>query len=261
VVFDVNETLFSMRPLGQVFGEVGLDPAAVPLWFARLLRDGFALAAMGSFRPFAKLATDALYGLDPRLQQRQVTRVLDGLRQLEPHPDVEPGLRLLREAGLPAATLTNSSADVVVELLERAGLAGYLQANLSVEQVGRWKRAAGRLTAEREAAVALALREAASGHPFRAGATLTLYLAELRHGTGDPSEVAVARDGKAMGLEPGHGRGGPAPGRGRGIDWPGRGSPAVTRTRSRVRYRISGERDSGHRRQPATIRMVRLRAS
>jgi 2-haloacid dehalogenase len=82
VLFDVNETLFSMRPLGQVFGEVGLDPAAVPLWFVRL-----------------------------------------------------------RGAGLAAATLTNSSAEMVQGLLERAGLAGYLRANLSVEQVGRWKPA------------------------------------------------------------------------------------------------------------------------
>lgn len=141
VVFDVNETLFSMRPLGRVFGEVGLDPAAVPLWFARLLRDGFALVAMCSYRPFAELAADALYGLEPRLEKDQVSSVLDALGRLEPHPDVEPGLRLLGEAGLVAATLTNSSAEVVQGLLERAGLAGYLRANLSVEQVGRWKPA------------------------------------------------------------------------------------------------------------------------
>jgi 2-haloacid dehalogenase len=141
VLFDVNETLFSMQPLGRVFGEVGLDPAAVPLWFARLLRDGFALAAMGGYRPFAELAADALYGLDPQLEQEQVARVLAGFRQLAPHPDVEAGLRLLQDAALPAVTLTNSSAEVVQGLLERAGLAGYMQANLSVEQVGRWKPA------------------------------------------------------------------------------------------------------------------------
>jgi hypothetical protein len=41
VAFDVNETLFSLGGLGPVFATVGLNPAAVPLWFARLLRDGF----------------------------------------------------------------------------------------------------------------------------------------------------------------------------------------------------------------------------
>ena len=47
VAFDVNETLFSLDSLGPVFATAGLNPAAVPLWFARLLRDGFALTAMG----------------------------------------------------------------------------------------------------------------------------------------------------------------------------------------------------------------------
>lgn len=47
VVFDVNETLFSLRRMGPAFAVAGLDPGLVPLWFARLLRDGFALTAMG----------------------------------------------------------------------------------------------------------------------------------------------------------------------------------------------------------------------
>jgi 2-haloacid dehalogenase len=98
VPFDVNETLFSMRPLGQALGEVGLDPAMVPLWFARLLRDGFELAAMGSYRPFADLAADPLYGLDPGLQRDQVAGVLDALGRLEPHPVSEQADRLLRQA-------------------------------------------------------------------------------------------------------------------------------------------------------------------
>jgi 2-haloacid dehalogenase len=80
------------------------------LWFARLLRDGFALAAMGSYRPFADLAADALYGLEPQLEEDQVAGVLDALGRLEPHPDVEAGL--LREAGPAAATLTNSNTEV-----------------------------------------------------------------------------------------------------------------------------------------------------
>jgi len=42
VVFDVNETLFSLDRLRPAFVEVGLEPDVVPLWFARLLRDGFA---------------------------------------------------------------------------------------------------------------------------------------------------------------------------------------------------------------------------
>jgi 2-haloacid dehalogenase len=142
VAFDVNETLFSLARLRPAFDAVGLDPDLVPLWFARLLRDGFALTALGGYRPFADLAGDALRGLAPdRVGEGEVAAVLGAFRELDPHPDVEPALRLLRDAGIPAVTLTNGSADLVAGLLRRAGLDGYLRANLSVDTVRRWKPA------------------------------------------------------------------------------------------------------------------------
>jgi 2-haloacid dehalogenase len=141
VLFDVNETLFSLAPLGPAFAEVGLDPAAVPLWFARLLRDGFALAAMGDHRPFADLAADSLQGINPQLDDEAVGRVLGAFRAMPAHPDVEPALRLLHGSGVPALTLTNSSVDAVQGLLAGAGLAGYVRENLSADTVRRWKPA------------------------------------------------------------------------------------------------------------------------
>jgi 2-haloacid dehalogenase len=142
VAFDVNETLFSLKSLGPVFATVGLDPAAVPLWFARLLRDGFALTAMGEYRPFGDLAATTLRGLDPnRVDDTAVTAVLGAFRQLDPHPDVEPALRMLSDAGIPAVTLTNGSADLVAALLARAGLDALVQRGLSVDEVRRWKPA------------------------------------------------------------------------------------------------------------------------
>lgn len=54
VVFDINETLFSLDRLRPAFGDAGLDPGLVPAWFAALLREGFALAALGGFRPLPK---------------------------------------------------------------------------------------------------------------------------------------------------------------------------------------------------------------
>ncbi len=141
VLFDVNETLFSLEPLGPAFAEVGLDPAAVPLWFARLLRDGFALAAMGDHRPFSELAADSLQGINPQLADEAVGRVLAAFRTMPPHPDVEPALQLLHESGVPALTLTNSSVEAVQGLLVGAGLDGYIRENLSADTVGRWKPA------------------------------------------------------------------------------------------------------------------------
>ena len=141
VAFDVNETLFALDPLGPAFARVGLDSGLVPLWFAALLRDGFALTALGGYRPFAELAAETLRGLDPRVDDAAVRTVMGAMRELAPHPDVEPALRALHEAGVPVVTLTNGGADLVHTLLERAGLAGLVAANLSVDAVRRWKPA------------------------------------------------------------------------------------------------------------------------
>jgi len=66
VAFDVNETLFSLDRLRPPFTDAGLDAQAVPVWFAGLLRDGFALTPLGGYRPFAEVAAETLRGLDKR---------------------------------------------------------------------------------------------------------------------------------------------------------------------------------------------------
>lgn len=141
VAFDVNETLFSLDRLRTAFDAVGVDRAAVPLWFTRLLRDGFALAAMGRYRPFGELAAETLRALDPALEDDAVATVLGAFRELDPHPDVAPALRALHAAGVPAVTLTNGSAELVGTLLERAGIGSYFRHTFSVDEVRHWKPA------------------------------------------------------------------------------------------------------------------------
>src|SRR5437588_750560 len=53
IVFDVNETLSDMRPMAGRFAAIGAPEHLAKLWFATLLRDGFALTAAGSQRPVA----------------------------------------------------------------------------------------------------------------------------------------------------------------------------------------------------------------
>jgi 2-haloacid dehalogenase len=141
VIFDVNETLFSLDRLRPAFTDIGLDPELVPLWFARVLRDGFALTAIGGFRPFTAVAAETLRGLDERVDDAAVATVLAAFRELAPHADVEPALRALHAAGVPTATLSNGSAEGVWALLDRAGLARYVSRSLSIDAVRRWKPA------------------------------------------------------------------------------------------------------------------------
>jgi 2-haloacid dehalogenase len=141
VVFDVNETLFSLDRIRPAFTGAGLDPRLVPVWFAGLLRDGFALTALGGFRPFAEVAAETLRGLDDRLDDEAAAAVIAAMRELRPHPDVEAGLRRLHAAGIPTATLTNGSAETVQAMLDDAGLSGYIGRNMSIDAVRRWKPA------------------------------------------------------------------------------------------------------------------------
>lgn len=141
MLLDVNETLLDLRGLQPVFDDLGL-PDAMPTWFALTLRNGFALAASGDCRSFSDVARDALVSIAPdRLTARDGDVLLDAFGRLEPHPDVEPGLRVLAAAGVPAMTLTVGSADVIASIFDRHGLGDLVAGHLSAAELGRWKPA------------------------------------------------------------------------------------------------------------------------
>jgi 2-haloacid dehalogenase len=117
IVFDVNETLSDMSPMGERFAEVGAPAQLAKLWFATLLRDGFALTAAGGNSAFAEIGAGVLRGLlataDATMDlDRAVEHVMGGMAGLELHPDVPEGVRALRAAGFRLVTLTNGSGQV-----------------------------------------------------------------------------------------------------------------------------------------------------
>ena len=141
VLLDVNETLLDLSGLQPAFDSLGL-PDAQALWFARTLRNGFALAAANDCRPFADVARATLVSLDPkRLKPADADVILDAFTRLQPHPDVEPGLRALADAGIPAITLTVGDAEVVTRIFETHGLDKLVTGHLSAADFGRWKPA------------------------------------------------------------------------------------------------------------------------
>lgn len=143
VAFDVNETLFSLAPVGARLEAHGLPQQALGWWFARTLRDGAMLAAMGRGAPFRELAVDALadvllaYGLNPL--PGTIDEVIGAMAEMEPHPDAEPAIRALAAGGVRLVTLTNGAASLTDALLRRCGLRHHFDACLSVDDVGVWK--------------------------------------------------------------------------------------------------------------------------
>jgi 2-haloacid dehalogenase len=146
IVFDVNETLSDMAPLGRRFADVGAPELLARVWFAAILRDGFALAAAGGKDKFARLADSALRavlagaGLN-RPADDAADHVLSGFADLGVHPDVPDGVHMLRQHGLRLVTLSNGSANVAERLLTRAGIRGEFEHLLSVDDADAWKPA------------------------------------------------------------------------------------------------------------------------
>jgi 2-haloacid dehalogenase len=143
IVFDVNETLSDMSPMGQSFAEAGAPEHLAKLWFATLLRDGFALAAAVDAARFGDLGTEILAGLltqaglpDPEGTAR---RLASSVADLPLHPDVPDGVRALRAAGHRLVTLTNGSAQVAERLFSAAEIRDEFEQLLSVEDAPAWK--------------------------------------------------------------------------------------------------------------------------
>ena len=146
VVFDVNETLSDMAPMRDRFADVGAPEHLAALWFAGVLRDGFAITAAGGQKSFAVLAEgglrSVLSGLPlDRPVQDAVAHVLAGFSMLDLHPDVASGVRAFRQRGLRLVTLTNGSRQVAHRLLSTTGIAGEFEMLLSVDEAGAWKPA------------------------------------------------------------------------------------------------------------------------
>jgi 2-haloacid dehalogenase len=142
VAFDVVETLFSLDAVGHALEAEGAGPRALDVFFCRLLRDGFALAASRSFAPFAHVAYEALAATAPGLGPAGRRRVVDAFSSLTAHHDARPALERLGAEGLPVVALTNGSAETTGRLLRAAGLEGMVGRVISVDEVGVWKPAA-----------------------------------------------------------------------------------------------------------------------
>jgi 2-haloacid dehalogenase len=142
VLVDVFETMLRVDALGDRFVDVGRPAEQVALFFARTLRDGMALTLAGPAPPFLPIARAALRTLPgPALSPEAVEHVLDGLREVPPHPDVEPALMALARARVPTYAFTHGDPAVATAALDRAGLRTYLREVLSTETVHAFKPA------------------------------------------------------------------------------------------------------------------------
>jgi 2-haloacid dehalogenase len=140
VAFDVNETLLDLAPVRAALVEAGQPPELLATVFARTLLTGFAATAVGGwcrFRDAFETALQQVSDLDGPVR----SAVADAFGELAPHPDVEPALRRLTEAGVRVVTLSHGSPGVAEAGLERGGIAPLVERCLSSEEIRAWKPA------------------------------------------------------------------------------------------------------------------------
>jgi 2-haloacid dehalogenase len=142
VALDVIETLVSLDAIAAALHDAGVEAAPVERFFTRLLRDGFALAASGAYRPFPEVADGALAAIAPGLTPSDREQVLGAFGRLDAHPDARPALERLAASGLQVVTLTNGTAANTAALLDRNGLDGLVGHVISIDDVRVWKPAA-----------------------------------------------------------------------------------------------------------------------
>jgi len=140
VAFDIIETTFSLEPLRDRLSALGLPGGSLETWFAVGLRDAFALAAAGDFAPFRSVLEGALGQVlaehQVQISGEQRSGVLDMMSRLPPHPDAATAFQTLARAGVRIMALSNGAATATETLLDRAGLAGFVEWIVSVDDVG-----------------------------------------------------------------------------------------------------------------------------
>ena len=140
VAFDVNETLLDLAPVRAALVAAGQPGPLLRAVFARTLLTGFAATVAGGWCSFRD-AFDAALAQESPLSAEDRAGVLDAFGQLAPHPDVEPALRRLTEAGIRVVTLSHGSPGVAEAGLQRGGLTPLVEATMTSETIRAWKPA------------------------------------------------------------------------------------------------------------------------
>jgi 2-haloacid dehalogenase len=138
--FDLIGTLFSLATLEPLAIAAGGDASTPKRWFNQVVADGAALTAARDYQPFRDVAKASLREVLPGSKAAARDKVLAGLAKLEPFPDSAPAMgRVVMSARV--CVISNTSSDSTKKLLERGGLAAFVDSVVSAEDVKEWKPA------------------------------------------------------------------------------------------------------------------------
>ncbi len=143
-VFDAYGTLFDFNSAvdrcRDVLGEKADELSAV--WRTKQLQYTWLRGLMGKHKSFWEVTGDALdFAMDTvGVQDGALRERLMGLYyNIDAFPEVPDVLRTLKQAGVATAILSNGSPDMLQGAVKHTGIGEFLDAVLSVEEVGVFK--------------------------------------------------------------------------------------------------------------------------
>ena len=143
IVFDVNETLLDLGTMEPTFQRIFGDKGAMRLWFADLILYSAALTVAGCYVPFTDIGSAVMTMMAKtrglKIDDADRQELTEKFSTMPPHPDVEPALRKLRDAGFRLFTLTDNLLEVQTRQLERGGIAGLFERRFSADGVKHHK--------------------------------------------------------------------------------------------------------------------------
>jgi phosphoglycolate phosphatase len=142
VLFDLDGTLLDSAPdlaaaANRMLAELGMaprDPGVIATYIGKGIPRLVERTLTGALDATADAA---LFARALPIYERYYAE--ESGRRSVPFPGVVDGLRMLREAGLPLACITNKAERFTVDLLERTGLSGFFGAVVCGDTVARKK--------------------------------------------------------------------------------------------------------------------------
>ena len=143
VIFDVNQTMFSLKEIENSFKIYGLSRRFVDQWFLSVLKEGFSYTLSGKFIDFKTIGQNELQKIFLQkniiCKRTSINRILNSFSHLKIHNDVKKSLKLLKKNNLKIITLTNGSKSNTQILLKNNKIEYFIDRCFSIDQFKKWK--------------------------------------------------------------------------------------------------------------------------
>lgn len=143
ILFDVYETLLNMAEVEKLVNNILNNRLGYVIWFELFMQYCFVDNCISKFNSFDSIARATMQmaaeSMRRTVSKEDTNQLLEMLKHLPVHADVQEGLSLLKDQGFRIAALTNSPGHIIKARMERTGLISYFEMVFSAEEVQKYK--------------------------------------------------------------------------------------------------------------------------